>query len=120
MNRKKYLKRHYRDYRLRKKRATITLDVADYNALLKRAGDRSPGQQLWLESLAYRQGRYLPPASIEARLQSLQLGMAKVNDALSTHQTSILGVLPSYADAIIGLRTFNAALDKFLLKPGRR
>ena len=120
MNRKKYLQRHYRNYCLRKKRVTITLDMADYKALEKRAGDRSPGQQLWLESLGYRQERYLPPRSVETRIEALQLGTARLYDALQTHQTSILGKIPSYPEAIAGLRSLNVALDQFLIKPGRR
>ena len=120
MNRKKYLQRHYRNYCLRKKRVTITLDMADYKALEKRAGDRSPGQQLWLESLGYRQNRYLPSHSVEARIEALQLGVARLYDALNIHQTSILGKIPSYPDAIAGLGSLNAALDQFLIKPGRR
>ena len=120
MKRRTYHRQHWPDYCLRKQRVTVTLDKADFKALAARAGGRAPGQQLWLESLAYRQGRYLPPRSVEARLEGLQLAMARLHDALSTHQSPVLGKLPSYADAVAGLGALNRALDRFLLRPGRR
>ncbi|RVT80628.1 hypothetical protein DXV76_21125 [Rhodobacteraceae bacterium CCMM004] len=69
MSRSEYHQQYWQQYRARKKRVTIMLSPSEHRALKARAGGlREPGEQLWLEAQAYREDRYLPAATVVARL----------------------------------------------------
>jgi len=64
-----------KDYWQKHRQITVTVPLAKYNKLKKRAdtGGRKVGQQMLAQSDSYEQGDYLPPKIVEGRLQEISL-----------------------------------------------
>ena len=65
-------------------RVTFSLTKQEYKFLANHAETqgRTPGQQVWLESLAYRQQRYLPSQVIAQKIHDLQITLRQLHNDL--------------------------------------
>ena len=80
----------WQQYAQQNRRVTFSLAKQEYNAFAKHATEqgRTPGQQVWLESLAYRNQRYLPTQSIAQQIHELQVSIRQLHSALQ-HRTTL-------------------------------
>ena len=120
MSRTEYQRQYWQQYRARKRRVSIMLSPSEYRALKARAGGlRNPGEQLWLEALAYREERYLPPEAVVARLDALFAMMGRLYDLLSGLDHSPLSRTRVLPETLQRLHQMRASLDRFI-SPSRR
>jgi len=67
---KEYRQQYRKQYWKQNKQVSFVISSEDYAHILQRAKryGNTVGQQLWQESQAYQKGEYLPPNTVEERL----------------------------------------------------
>jgi hypothetical protein len=123
-DRKAYKARYWEEYKGKRQRVFITLSPQQHReiAALAKAAGRSVAQQIWQESCAYRQQRFLPTAEIERQMAGLVLALRQIGDAIikAGQEKGLLGGLRG-GEAKLGerIRAVEETIRAFVQRPWR-
>ncbi len=121
---KAYRKVYWQSFKQRHARIYGTL-TNDEHAEIKRvaeANGRSAWEQIWRESLAYRQGRYLPTRDIQARIERLYGQLRSIGNNLNqiARAANVTGEVKSSRDVLRQLESLEAVIAQFVEKPWKK
>lgn len=123
IDRRTYKARHWQSYKAKRQRVFLTLTQQEYRevAAVAQAAGRSVAQQIWQESCAYREQRFLPSGEIEERIREMTIALRRIGDAVAeiAQDRGVLGKLLGDHRLLEEVHSIEAEVRTFMQRPWR-
>lgn len=117
----RYRREYWQQYKKQNKRVYGTLTLEEFAEIktLAEASGRSVWQEIWQQSLAYREKRYLPSEEIKDEIGKLYAELRQFNDAIRSlgDQKGLLDRMRLPKAISDQVRDLEARIERFTHKP---
>lgn len=119
-----YRKTYWQLFKRRHVRVYGTLTKAEYAEikLIAENSGRSVWTQIWCQSLAFQQSRYLPTTEVQTRIERLYGQLRSIGNNLNqiARQGNALGHIKSPRDVLRQIETLEAVIADFVERPWKK
>lgn len=116
-----YRKKYWQQYKMRRPRIYGSVSQSQYAEIqqIAHANGRSIWAEVWHQSVAYRQQKFLPPSQIQNEVEKLYVELRHINDNLNrlSEQSAFVRTLLQRNQITNQVQQMEASIEAFLARP---